>query len=514
MSLNREIDPKYEEQAMVIFHLLLSSSKTWRLTDMANLIDPSEDWADPETEKVIGLTFDFVTHDKQLNVLRFAHLSVREYLDKNHREYSDKPRAHECIAISCIEYLEKTRTFIYSPTEYPAKWWVYHCLQAQHSARLGECLSNFLVSDTAAFHSWTSKAAREKRDRFHLWLPDGPDDTPMGIPGESCIDRLISESSSTILIASWLGLADVVNALVRADASCLECQSISGISPLFLACERGQTEVASILLGSTARDGSGVFEDAAMCVAIKNGHGPIVHQFLTSGYDPRKRAEIHGGEHLLWLAVDNDRADIVAQLLEAGASPHGEGGTDCADTALYTASIRCADIVTLLLRYGADLRTQDGEKGYAIFMAATYNNLTAAKILVEHGADVNANDFGDRPYVARVGKYINEWPQPVSCDGTLMQYTRTGAAPLFAAVAREHEAMVSFLLECGADPVPRFPNDRKIFCKAMEKGSLIGRKLLALNKDLNLLDLHTIFSAIGLARYVLPLLDSLSNKSE
>ena len=515
MSMHRETDPKYEEQAMAIFHLLLSSSKTWRVTDMANFIDPSEDWADPMTEKIIGLTFDFVTHDKQLNVLRFAHLSVREYLEKNHCEFSDKSRAHENIAILCIEYLERTRTFIYSPVEYPAKWWVYHCLQAQHSARLREYLSNFLVKNTAAFHSWTFKAAQEKHsDLFRFWLPDGPDASVAVHMSEGCIDRFISESPSTIFMASWLGLVDVVNALVRADASCLDCRSISGVSPLFLACERGHTEVASILLGRAARDESCVFEDAAICVAIKNGHGRIVHQFLTSGYDPRKRAEIHGGEHLLWLAVDNDQEDIVAQLLEAGASPHGEGGNDCADTALYTASIRRADIVALLLQYGADPRTQDGEKGYAILMAATYNNLTAAKLLVEHGADVNANDFGDRPYIARVERYKDKWPKPVSCDGIVMQFPRTGSTPLFSAAARGHETMVSFLLQCGADPVPRFPMDREIFREVTERRDSIGRRLLALNPNLNILDLHTVVSVIGLARYLLPLLHSLFSSLE
>lgn len=64
MSIHRETDPKYKEQAMAIFHLLLSSSQAWRMTDMANLIDLSEDWADPETEKITGLTFDLVAHDK------------------------------------------------------------------------------------------------------------------------------------------------------------------------------------------------------------------------------------------------------------------------------------------------------------------------------------------------------------------------------------------------------------------------------------------------------------------
>ncbi|KAI4122117.1 MAG: hypothetical protein LQ338_005993 [Usnochroma carphineum] len=499
MRIHRETDPKYEEQAKTIFHLLLSSRQTWSLSDMANLIDPSEDWADPETEKITGLTFDLVTHDKQLNIVRFAHLSVREYLERNHADFCNSSRAHEYIAITCIEYLEKTETFIYSPVEYPGEWWVYHFLQAPRSDRLMKSLFHFLLENNAGFQSWTMKLMQEKDRHSPIRLPGA--DFHFQVTGR--IDQLTCEPPSAILMASWLGLIDVVNALLQADASCVDCRSFSGVSPLFLACEMGHTEVASILIQNTVIDSSGVFEDGALSVAIKNGHKQIVQQFLSYGYDLRKRAEIHGGEHLVWLAVQSGRGDIVAQLLDAGASAHGEGGLDCADTALYTASENRADLVALLLQNGADPQTQDGREGYAINMAAAYNNLGAARLLVEHGANVNANDYGDTPYAARRKRYKGIWPRPVSHGGTLRLSLRTsrrkGSTPLFSAVHGDHEEMVEFLLHHGADPVPRFPIDRKIFRGAMNRQSLIGSRLLALNTSLNDLDLGTMMSTIRLA---------------
>jgi len=42
MSIHRETDPKYEVQAKLIIHLLLSSHRPWGLSGMANLIDPTE----------------------------------------------------------------------------------------------------------------------------------------------------------------------------------------------------------------------------------------------------------------------------------------------------------------------------------------------------------------------------------------------------------------------------------------------------------------------------------------
>lgn len=311
------------------------------------------------------------------------------------------------------------------------------------------------------------------------------------------IDRIACEPPSTILVASMLGMVDVVNALLRDDATCVTRRSISGHSPLFLACDMGHTEVASILIQNIVSDDLGVFGDGALCIAIKNGHEHIIQHFLSSGYNLQRGAEIHGGEHLVWLAVNSGRKDIVAQLLEAGASAHGEGGWDCADTALYTASRNRADLVDLLLRYGADPHTQDGRDGYAIYMAARYANLDAARLLVEYGADVDANNSGDRPYIARFNRYQYKRPLPVSCERTTSSCVVPHSTPLFTAVENDHEKMVTFLLDCGADPVPRFANDRDVFRNAVEEKSSTGTRLLALNMNLDSPDLHTVIAIIG-----------------
>ncbi|KAL9634405.1 MAG: hypothetical protein Q9164_004107 [Protoblastenia rupestris] len=372
MTIHRETDPSYVEQAKTIFHLLMNSQHTWTLNDMANLLNPSEDLANPETEKIIGLTFDLVTHDRRFDILRFAHLSVREYLAKSRPEFSDSLQAHESITISCIDYLIKTEGFIYSPVEYPKERWVYHFFQARRSDRLKRCFFHFLVEDIAAFRSWTHQALQEEYYGSVVWVHQED-------KRSFCVcyrmNQLACEPPRTILLASWLGLVDVVSALIEADASCADCSSFSGHSPIFLASEMGHTEVVSYLLQHITRDKLGVFEDAALCEAVKNGHARIVQQFLSSGYNLRKRAEIHGSEHLVWLAVKNGHEDVLAQLLEAGASPHGEAGNVCGDTALYTASGGRADLVNLLLRYRADPRSQDGRDGYAIYKAAEFNNI-------------------------------------------------------------------------------------------------------------------------------------------
>jgi ankyrin repeat protein len=83
--------------------------------------------------------------------------------------------------------------------------------------------------------------------------------------------------------------------------------------------------------------------------------------------------------------------------------------------------------INRLLEEGADLNEQEPEVGStALILAADYDQLDAAKILVENGADPNLPD-------------------------------NYGNTPLMGAVFMENKEMVKLLLNAGADP--NFEND-------------------------------------------------------
>ncbi|CAH0057757.1 unnamed protein product [Clonostachys solani] len=87
---------------------------------------------------------------------------------------------------------------------------------------------------------------------------------------------------------------------------------------------------------------------------------------------------------------------FVAQLLDLGVDVNGFGGQY--HSPLQAAAFRCPEIVGRLLDVGADVNATDDESvfGTALHAAAYNRDLATAKILLDHGADVNivAGDHG------------------------------------------------------------------------------------------------------------------------
>jgi ankyrin repeat protein len=152
-------------------------------------------------------------------------------------------------------------------------------------------------------------------------------------------------------------------------------------------------------------------------VAAEKGHGPVVALLLKAGANPN--AEDEYTHTALAKAVNENRPQVVELLLQAGADPNLRlyGG----DFALRWAAIRGIDlrITKLLLAHGADVNA-DKHGGTALHVAAYNGRVDVAKLLLEAGADANG------PH-----------------DGT--------GGPLTCALAHGQSKMVDFLLEHGVD---------------------------------------------------------------
>ncbi|KAI0154851.1 ankyrin repeat-containing domain protein [Xylariaceae sp. FL1272] len=136
----------------------------------------------------------------------------------------------------------------------------------------------------------------------------------------------------------------------------------SGSTALIDACRRGKLEFAKWLLASGAR------HDIQDCVSKS-----ALHHAISNGY-----------------------ADIVAALLEKGASVDIDfSGFD---------SLPSTNILQLLIRAGANVNSTHPRRDALINKASSAGNLEAAKILIENGADINHEDsFGWKPIFDAVG---------------------------------------------------------------------------------------------------------------
>lgn len=68
--------------------------------------------------------------------------------------------------------------------------------------------------------------------------------------------------------------------------------------------------------------------------------------------------------------------------------------TNTSQVIIHAARLGNIEVLQELIRQQADLNAQD-EKGYTPLIIACYNNrYEAARLLIQAGADVNAQDFG------------------------------------------------------------------------------------------------------------------------
>lgn len=99
-------------------------------------------------------------------------------------------------------------------------------------------------------------------------------------------------------------------------------------------------------------------------------------------------------EQRLLTAVSTNNTETVKNLLESGVSPNT---TDGLRSALHLAASKgYAEIVELLLKYGADPNKQDIVQNTALHLAACTSNLQIITLLINGGADITSLDIHGR----------------------------------------------------------------------------------------------------------------------
>ncbi|KAK6000657.1 hypothetical protein QM012_003382 [Aureobasidium pullulans] len=134
------------------------------------------------------------------------------------------------------------------------------------------------------------------------------------------------------------------------------------------------------------------FARAGLLVAVKN---LIREKYFAKAEHDINEAE--DGESALYIACDNGQAEIVEELLAAGACPQPDTITplcwiDC-ETPLFRAILEGhISVVDLLLKAGVDVNVPTDLYGwytYPLQLAQIHEHYDIAELLVEHGADRN-----------------------------------------------------------------------------------------------------------------------------
>ena len=319
-----------------------------------------------------------------------------------------------------------------------------------------------------------------------------------------------TEGQTALLAAARTGSGETVRLLLDHGVDPDQADDYQQQTPLMWAAAEGHLNVVSALLDAGANPDlqagvSSLSEHknadyptggfTALMFATRNGHHDVVRRLVEGGSDLNMTNG--DGATAMMIAIVNDRFDLAAELLSLGADANDgslyhavemrDATTDwyARDGSRLRADHRnensALDLIALLLDAGADPdKVRVGQmhsfslccdayaNGSAMYRAAVAADVEALKLLIAHGADVEASpsrveeagpaanqNVGKAPLLAAMagGKGV-----PLSAGPG---FNREGAPPFREASNRSPVDAMRVLLEAGANPDVLTPDRNK-----------------------------------------------------
>lgn len=244
--------------------------------------------------------------------------------------------------------------------------------------------------------------------------------------------------STPLHFAAGYNRVAVVEYLLQHGAD-VHAKDKGGLVPLHNACSYGHYEVADLLVKHGASvNVSDLWKFTPLHEATAKGKYDIVKLLLKHGADPSKKNR--DGNTPLDLVRDGDQD--VADLLKG-------------DAALLDAAKKgnLARVMKLVTAENINCRDSQGRNSTPLHLAAGYNNLEVAELLLENGADVNAQDKGGLIPLHNASSYGH-----LDIAALLIKYNtvvnatdRWGFTPLHEAAQKGRTQLCALLLAHGAD---------------------------------------------------------------
>ena len=279
---------------------------------------------DVSREIVLDLCFNLVIIDKALDVFRFAHLSVQEYIEmKSEYEIS---QAHATVAKISLSYLAANSLFSTRVQHYtegiPSFYFYAGCFWHDHLQRAGEkghsrpVLDAFFEFCTHGYLPWTKFIGQ-------ISEPPMAHGSLARVNGErlSLNDLRLSGDSSPIYLAAALGIWEIFELETYNNLKCFNRYSYG---PLTIACTFNQKETAEWMLnhGADPNEQNGPFDYFPLAAAAARGSCKLAELLINNGALVRSRTDNNG--RALCNAIGKNDLEMATLLLKNGIDVHTE----------------------------------------------------------------------------------------------------------------------------------------------------------------------------------------------
>ncbi|KAG2431230.1 hypothetical protein HXX76_009758 [Chlamydomonas incerta] len=202
-----------------------------------------------------------------------------------------------------------------------------------------------------------------------------------------------ASSATALHAAAAAGKAEVLKLLLAAPAGKkdLEVTGKEGNTPLAAAAQKGHEEVVRLLLAAGAkRDAVNDAKEIPVSLACKEGHALVVKALLDAGANPNFKYQ---GLTLLYIAMRNNRLEVVKTLLSAGADKDMKNDNGYC-TIAGAAELNKAEVLKYLISVGTNMHPTFNSKAHNTLLhrAAIGNAPEAAQVLIDAGLDKEIRD--------------------------------------------------------------------------------------------------------------------------
>lgn len=281
------------------------------------------------------------------------------------------------------------------------------------------------------------------------------------------INQVNHAGKTQLVMAVIAGDQEALQAALREGAD-LEARGRDGVSPLMHAVTRGHGKIAEVLVSRGAHVDATTADWTPLHKAVETGDSDMIKLLIAGGAD---------------IEFNSPERYAVKDTFHARTNSRGSGLSDDLDdsddidivrgwTPLHRAChMGRGHVVRLLLDHRADIEALDPSQATPLISAAEEQNENIIDLLLVRGANVAAEDeFGWKPlHRATANKGGVQVAQLLLNHGAdVNARCRQRKTPLHHAVAKDDNAMVSFLLRSGADIEARDVAERTPLHTAIE----------------------------------------------